>query len=52
MKSLEIRAAADRHAAVVVDVIEQIHSTGITSPQAIAAELTRRQIRTSRGGTQ
>jgi hypothetical protein len=32
--------------------IEQIHSTGITFPQAIAAELTRRQIRTSRGGTQ
>jgi hypothetical protein len=32
--------------------IEQIHSTGVTSPQAIAAELTRRPIRTSRGGIQ
>jgi hypothetical protein len=32
--------------------IEQIHSTGITFPQAIAAELTWRPIRTSRGGTQ
>jgi hypothetical protein len=31
---------------------EQIRSTGITSPQAIAAELTRRPIRTSRGGIQ
>ena len=31
---------------------EQVRSTGITSPQAIAAELTRRQIRTNRGGTQ
>jgi len=52
-KSLEVRtAAAERHAASVMPTIEQIRSTGITSLQGIAAELTRRRVRTSRGGTQ
>jgi chorismate synthase len=52
MKSLEIRAAAaDRHAAVVVVVIDQIQAAGITTLTGIAAELSRRQVSTSRGET-
>lgn len=51
-KSLEIRAAAAaRHAAEVVGIIDQIQAAGITSLAGIAAELTRRQVPTSRGET-
>jgi hypothetical protein len=51
-KSLEVRAAAaDRHAAEVVGVIDQIQAVGISSLAGIAAELTRRQVPTSRGET-
>jgi DNA invertase Pin-like site-specific DNA recombinase len=51
-KSLKIRAAAaDRHAAEVAGVIDQIQAAGITTLAGIAAELTRRQVPTSRGGT-
>jgi DNA invertase Pin-like site-specific DNA recombinase len=52
-KSLEVRAAAaDRHAAEVVGVIDQIQADGITSLAGIAAELTQRQVPTSRGSTE
>lgn len=51
-KSLEIRAAAaNRHAAEVVGIIDQIQAGGVTSLAGIAAELSRRQVPTSRGET-
>src|SRR5687768_14566084 len=51
-QSLAVRsAAADRHAAEVLPIIDQIRSNGITTLRGIAAELTRRQVRTSRSGT-
>jgi len=51
-RSLEVRAAAaDRHAAEVVGVIDQIQAAGTTTLAGIAAELTRRQVPTSRGET-
>jgi hypothetical protein len=51
-KSLEVRtAAAERHAAEVFGVIDQIQAAGITSLAGIAAKLSRRQVLTSRGET-
>ena len=51
-RSLEIRAAAAaRHAAEVVGVIAQIQASGITTLSGIAADLTRRQVPTSRRET-
>jgi DNA invertase Pin-like site-specific DNA recombinase len=51
-RSLEVRAAAaNRHAAEVVGVIDQIQAAGVTSLAGIAAELSRRQVPTSRGET-
>jgi DNA invertase Pin-like site-specific DNA recombinase len=49
-RSLEVRAAAaNRHAAEVVGIIDEIQAAGISSLASIAAELTRRQVLTSRG---
>jgi len=45
------RAAADAFAANVLPIIREIQASSRTSLRAIAAELTRRSVRTSRGGT-
>jgi hypothetical protein len=45
-----IRAGADRHAADMLPVIEDIHSSGVSSLKGIAAELNSRGILTARGG--
>jgi hypothetical protein len=47
---VEIKAKADRHAADVLPIIEDIRDKGIITLLAIAAELNKRQILTARGG--
>jgi DNA invertase Pin-like site-specific DNA recombinase len=44
------RAAADAFAANVLPIIREVQAAGHTSLRAIAAELTRRNVRTARGG--
>ena len=43
-------SAADRHAASVLPIIEEIRAAGITSLEGIAQELQARGVRTARGG--
>jgi DNA invertase Pin-like site-specific DNA recombinase len=45
-----LRRSADRHAAQVLPIIEELRGEGITSLHEIADELNRREIRTARGG--
>jgi DNA invertase Pin-like site-specific DNA recombinase len=47
-----VKAEADRHAATVRPIIENIEARGAKSLRAIAAELTRMRIPTARGGTE
>jgi DNA invertase Pin-like site-specific DNA recombinase len=47
-----VKAEADRHAATVRPIIENIQARGAKSLRAIAAELTRIRILTARGGTE
>jgi len=47
---LEIKAKADRHAADVLPIVEDIRANGTVTLLAIAAELNERQILTARGG--
>lgn len=47
-----IKVEADRHAATVRPIIENIQARGAKSLRAIAAELTRMRVPTARGGTE
>jgi hypothetical protein len=44
------RAAAEEFARNVLPIVREIQASGRTSLRAIAAELTRRNVRTARGG--
>jgi hypothetical protein len=46
-----VKAKADRHAATVRPIIENIQACGVTSLRAIALELTRMKVPTARGKT-
>jgi hypothetical protein len=46
----EIKAKADRHAADVMPIVEDMRANGTVTLLAIAAELNERQILTARGG--
>jgi DNA invertase Pin-like site-specific DNA recombinase len=46
-----VKAEADRYAATVRPIIENIQARGAKSLRAVAAELTRMRIPTARGGT-
>jgi hypothetical protein len=47
---VKIKANADQHAQDLRPIIRDIHDAGITSARAIADELTKRGVLTSRGG--
>jgi DNA invertase Pin-like site-specific DNA recombinase len=47
-----VKAEADRHAAMVRPIIENIQARGAKSLRAIAAELIQMRIPTARGGTE
>ena len=49
--ALANRRAADLYAYKIAPIIAELNASGIVLPRAIADELSKRQVRTARGGT-